>query len=382
MSSGSLFEEEKRNPLHRIFLIIGLIAFVIVGVAAYFAYRSNQERVKVAKDVKFEESVRDSTVMMLAYPRFSGDEFIKQVLGKGRLERFERVNEDLYFTYPASPKEEFDEFINKFFVDSNKIEMSKEINGKLEIGGYSIRVSDQTPYFFRTSLKNFKVDSSQTLSFPFKSVNYNLSLAETKNFLDNNSVYGGKLVADATQRLQDPVILFANHGIMVAKPNEPTLTRFVNELLKDVPDNRESKIQRLVDFVSNEIEYNYTEAVGSGETLKRPNEVLMTRNGDCSNKTILLASLLEQINEDYILLYCPKHITVAVPQGNFPNENKMDFEWERKNWLFAESTLPNFQIGITKVNGFNKITPVNFVQRPKEKNYIFDASSLRILEFR
>jgi hypothetical protein len=169
---------------------------------------------------------------------------------------------------------------------------------------------------------------------------------------------------------------------MVGKPNEPSLQRLVKELLKDVPDNRESKIQRLLDFVTNEIEYNYTEALGGGETLKRPNEILATRNGDCSNKTILLASLLEQINEDYILLYCPKHITVAVPQGDFPNENKMDFEWERKNWLIAETTLPGFQVGKTIVKDFIKITPVNFVQRPKEKNIIFDASSMKVLEFR
>ena len=72
------------------------------------------------------------------------------------------------------------------------------------------------------------------------------------------------------------------------------------EILKDetIANNREAKIQRLVDFVSNEIQYDYSEAVGGRETLKRPNEVLFTRSGDCSNKTILLASLLEQIGED------------------------------------------------------------------------------------
>lgn len=382
MASGSLFEEEKSNPLRRIYLIIGLVVLIIVGIIAFFAYQSNQERVKIAKDTRAEEGFRDSTVLMLAYARFSGEEFREQILGKGRLERFERVNEDLYFTYPPANQPEFDEFTEKFFVDKTKLEMATEKDGRLQLGGYSVGIGEQKPYFFRSSLKNFKVDSNQTLNFPYKTVNYTLNLRETKGFLDNTQVYGGNLVADATQRSQDPIILFANHGIMVSKPNEPSLQRLVNELLKDVPNNRESKIQRLVDFVSNEIEYNYTEAIGSGETLKRPNEILMTRNGDCSNKTILLASLLEQINEDYILLYCPKHITVAVPQGNFPNENKMDFEWERKTWLFAETTLPNFQVGKTRVEGFNKITPVNFVQRPKEKNLIFDASSLRILEFR
>lgn len=383
MSSGSLFEEEeKSNSLHRIYLAIGLIVLVVAGVVGFFAYRANQEKVKIAKDVRAEENFRDTAINMLSHSTFSGDEFRAQVLGKGRLERFERVNQDLYFTYPASSQQEFDEFVNKFFVDKTKLEMAPEKNGKLELGGYSVRVSDQTPYFFRTTLKNFKVDSTQPLTFPFKTVNYTLTMREVKDFLDNTQVYGGNLAADATQRSDDPLVVFANHGIMVGKPNEPSLQRLVKELLKDVEDNREKKIQRLVDFVSNEIEYSFSEAMSGRETLKRPDEILMTRNGDCSNKTILLASLLEQIGEDYVLLYCPKHITVAVPQGNFPNENKMDFDWEKKNWLIAETTLPNFQVGITKVQEFTKITPINYVQRPKEKNLIFDANSMKVLEFR
>jgi hypothetical protein len=153
------------------------------------------------------------------------------------------------------------------------------------------------------------------------------------------------------------------------------------ELLKETEDSREKKIQRLVDFVSNEIEYSYTEAVGGGETLKRASEVLMTRSADCSNKTILLASLLEQIGEDYILLYCPQHITVAVPQGNFPNENKLDFTWNGKPWMIAETTLPHFQIGKTRVQNFNKLTKIQYVQNPKETNIIFDANSYALLKF-
>lgn len=380
MSTGSLFEEEKKSSLPRVFLVIGLIVLLIAAAVGFYAYRSNQERVKVAKDVRAEENFRDTAINMLSHSTFSGDEFRSQLLGKGRLERYERVNSDLYFTYPASSQAEFDEFVSKFFIDKTKLEMAPEKNGKLELGGYSVRISDQTPYFFRTSVKNFKVDANQTLTFPFKTVNYTLNLRETKAFLDNSQVYGGNLAADATQRTDDPTVVFANHGIMVAKPNEPSLQRLVNDILQG-ETVRENKIQKLLDFVSNEIAYNYTEALG-GETLKRPNEILMTRNGDCSNKTILLASLLEQIGEDYIMLYCPKHITVAVPQGNFPNENKMDFEWEKKNWLIAEGTAPGFQIGKSRLQDFDKITPVNFVQRPKEKNLIFDAHSLRVLEFK
>ncbi|MEP6904273.1 MAG: transglutaminase-like domain-containing protein, partial [Actinomycetota bacterium] len=178
-------------------------------------------------------------------------------------------------------------------------------------------------------------------------------------------------------------IIFANHGIMVAKPNEPSLQRLTADLLKDesIGNNREKRIQKLVDFVSNEIEYSYTEAVAPRETLKRADEVLMTRIGDCSNKTILLASLLEQIGEDYILLYCPQHITVAVPQGNYTNENKLDFVYENKTYLIAESTAPGFQIGKSKVGEFERLINVNYVQSPKQIDLIFDAKSYVYLKF-
>src|SRR5438045_9025125 len=107
----------------------------------------------------------------------------------------------------------------------------------------------------------------------------------------------------------------------------------------------------------------------------------MTRSADCSNKTILLASLLEQINEEYILLYCPRHITVAVPQGNFANENKIDFTWNQKPWLIAETTAVGFQIGKSQVQQYSLLTNVQYIQDPKNSNVIHDANSYQILDF-
>jgi hypothetical protein len=177
-------------------------------------------------------------------------------------------------------------------------------------------------------------------------------------------------------------IVFSNHGAFVARPNEPSLQRFVGELLKDAPDNREQKVQRLLDFVSSEIEYNWTEAIGQYETLKRPTEVLMSRNGDCSNKTILLASLLEQISEEYLLFYSPRHITVGVKQGNFPNENGLFYTWEGQTWLIAESTFPGFQIGKTPIND-DKIKQAEYVQATKFRDAIYDVKdSGRRIDFK
>ncbi len=145
---------------------------------------------------------------------------------------------------------------------------------------------------------------------------------------------------------------------------------------------REKRIQRLLDFVSQEIAYDQTEALASAETLKRPNETLMSHRTDCSNKAILLGSLLEQAGEDYLFLYCPKHITVAVPRGKFENRNGLAFDWEGQTWLVAESTASGFQIGVSHLTKEAIFKQVRYVQRPGQKNLIYDAVTLSPLEFR
>ena len=381
MSSGSLFDSETagKSSNWKMFAI-GLVVLTVVFSTAFGLYWSSKPREKTAEEFLAEE-IRDSAVLMLAQPIFSGDEFEKQLLGKAKFERFDWKKREAYFTFPQAEAAEFDEFLNKYFLNRARLDIGKETGGKIRLGEYVLTVSPESAYFLKTPMDNIRIDPAQTLNFPFKTVNYALSLAEMKSFTDNSNVYGGKLIAQASTTGNQPKIIFANHGIMVAKPNEPSLKRLTGELLKDVGDDREKRIQRLLDFVSNEIEYSYTEAVAQRETLKRANEVLMTRIGDCSNKTILLASLLEQIGEDYVLLYCPQHITVAVPQGNFVNENKLDFVYENKNYLIAESTVPGFQIGKTRVGQFERLINVNYVQSPKQIDLIFDAKSYTYLNF-
>ncbi|HEX8736980.1 MAG TPA: hypothetical protein VF721_16735 [Pyrinomonadaceae bacterium] len=380
MSSGSLFNAEQSSSPNRKLFLIAIIALIAVSASVYVLYQFSKPKQKTVAE-KTAEEIRDSTVMMLAQPTFSGADFSRQILGKGMLQRYAWKQKEAYFSFPQADAQEFDDFLNKFFVDRAKVEIGAEKNGKIKLGDYILTVSPENFYFFKTPLENIKIEPTQTLKFPFKTVDYSLSLEEMRNFTNNSQIYGGRMIAEMSRTTNESPIAFANHGIMVAKPNEPSLQRLTNGLLKETEDNREKKIQRLVDFVSNEIEYSYTEAVGGGETLKRADEVLMTRAADCSNKTILLASLLEQIGEEYILLYCPQHITVAVPQGNFPNENKLDFTWNGKPWMIAETTLPDFQIGKTRVQNFNKLTKIQYVQNPKETNVIFDANSYALLKF-
>ena len=380
MSDGSIFDSETKRGSNKIIVLIAIVAFLILSGAGYTAYWISSPIPPDPGEIHAAE-IRDGMVFMLAQTSFTGDDFRQQLLGKARIEKYAWQEKLAYFTFPESTDEEFQEFLDAHIVDVAKVDFGELSDGVIRLGTYKLTISPYASRFFRTTTDNFRLDTKQTLTFPYNAANYTVSLDELNNLANNSQLYGGNLVAKMPERRDGPLIVFANHAIMVAKPSEPSLKRLVAELLKDVVDNREARIQRLVDFVSTEIDYSFTEALSGKEKLKRPNETLMSRSADCSNKTILLASLLEQIGEEYILLYCPKHITVAVPQGDFVNENKLDFTWSHKPWLIAETTAPGFQVGLSHVTEYSRLTNVQYVQDPKNSNVIHDAVSYRILDF-
>ena len=383
MSDSSLFNETTEKPFNKFALILVVLAVVVFG-SAYGFYRYATYEPEVTEEQINAIKTRDAVVMLLAQPGFSGDEFRQQVLGNVRVQRYYLDKKEIYFSAPESGEQEFNDAIDKFVIDRQKITLAENAGEKFKLDGLSLRKTPETGYFFKTKLENLKFDPNTEFEFPYQGLNYKLSMSELLEFAQNKQVYGGRIAATTNPEIDGKAILFGNHGAMVGKPDEPSLKRFVAQILGDAPENlsREEKIQKLLDFVTNQISYDYREALGNSETLKRPNEVLMTRQSDCSNKTILMASFLEQIGEDYILLYCPRHITVAVPQGGFPLENNLSFEWDGKNYIVAETTLPSFQIGKTKVADTLLLNTVNYVQKPKQTEIIFEAHTFRPLEFK
>ncbi|MCB1025635.1 MAG: hypothetical protein KDB79_14660 [Acidobacteria bacterium] len=376
-----MFEPEKKKFSSPIVLVMlgGLFIAGLLGVGLWY-YIGLQDQ-KVAKK-RANNDLRDSIVMLLAQPRFSGEKFREQMLGKARLMRFIIQQKDLYISYPEATEEEFEKGISSFLLDTKKIERLKATDGKYSFGEYRLRKGPETAYFFKTSLSNMTFDVDRKLDFAFESGTYTISVPELIALASNEKIYGGKLYAANSNKVNQIKFAFANHGMMVAKPDEPTLKRFVDILLKEIPKNdRELKIQRLLDFVSNEIEYDYAEALSTRETLKRPNETLMSRRSDCSNKTILMASFLEQIGEEYLMLYMPGHITIAVPQGKFADDNNMTFTWDEKKWVIAETTAPFFEIGKSKLENAEIFKQVQYVQKPNLTNVIFDAQTFKTLDF-
>ncbi|HTK38993.1 MAG TPA: hypothetical protein VL325_10910, partial [Pyrinomonadaceae bacterium] len=89
MSSGSLFDSEAKQGSNFKIVIIGLLALVVLSGSAFTLYWYSKPVGPSADEVLGKE-IRDTTVMMLAQPSFSGEDFRQQILGNGRLVKYVR----------------------------------------------------------------------------------------------------------------------------------------------------------------------------------------------------------------------------------------------------------------------------------------------------
>ena len=136
MSSGSIFDSETKGSSNAKTILIAAAAFVVICGSAYGLFRWSTPA-KVTDDEILTDEVRETAVLMLDYTTFSGDEFREQILGKGRLERYVKVNDEAFFTFPQTDPQEFDNFIAKYFYDRARIEFGKKENGKIKLGDYA-----------------------------------------------------------------------------------------------------------------------------------------------------------------------------------------------------------------------------------------------------
>lgn len=299
--------------------------------------------------------VTRTVLSYLSKPGFAGEEFERQLLGDWELQTWYSDTNDVLFSSTSGS------VVPPHFVrDPNGVEFAARTIEGYEFADLSLR-GPSLGTLVRTHASNLNLEPWQSLRLPFQRATYEISLSELDDFLANRSVYYKGLQSyEATENS-----LIANHGAFVAEPGEPSLTRFCGKLAL-YSRTREEKIQALLGLVTNEISYNEEETLTAYETLKRPNEVLLTRTSDCSGKAILFASLLEQIGEHYYLVYTSNHIAVYVEQGSFPSLNEYSIAVKGCRYVLAECTVPGFVIGRTEL--VNPLSPseILFLQRPSE----------------
>jgi hypothetical protein len=346
-----------------------LIAVFTIG--GYFIWTSYVEKVPV-------DEVKETRSAMLSYlssPQFTHPEFSYQLTGtKAKLEVYQLDEHLLYFSIK---KAEFDSnyTLSALCENPKKVEFAIQHNGISQLGDYSIK--SENALFFRFPDSLFKVRKKVNFHVKFDQVKYLVSVKELVNFIQNKSVYGGNYYI--TRNGEELGVTFGmNHGAFVAVPGEPSMKRFVNVLTKGI-SSKEKQIQVLLNFVTNKIEYNYREALSGGETLKRPNEVLMSGTSDCSGKTILFASFLEQIGVDYRLAYMKGHIAVFV-KGNFPSKNGYLLQIDGTKYHLAEASCPDFNIGETVLSDEAILSVIRYIQKVGKPSIMINKLSNRKFE--
>ena len=373
-------------------VILAVVIVLALGGGAWAIYKRSVSSAVAGKRRQLvertaDERTRDAVLSCLAQPGFVGTKVSEQVLGAVHFELLQVSDKEVYFSAPAPEKvgQPLESLVARFIIDPKRIVMAQDDAGRLRLGKYSLLRSEEKNVFFKTAVDNIKFDAGTVLKFPFKEATYTLDMHELEDFLINKSIFGGRMNARMEKMRDGRPVIFANHGAFVANPQEPSLRRFVDELTRDIQPGaegaREARVQRVLDFVSREIKYDLRETTYNFELLKRPNEVLMSAESDCSNKAILLGSLLEQLGEDYLFVYTPDHITVAVKQGAFPASNGLFLGWQGEVWLIAEGTAPGFRIGLDHLQEESRLKQFQHVQRPRDRDVIFDLATGKQLSF-
>jgi len=328
------------------------------------------------------EATRESLMSLLAYPQQAGPYIEPILLGRARLELYQVDDKDVYFylSQADSGGERLEQAICRVAVNKSRVEMGREKEGSFFFANYSFLRTPQKAAFLRVPLDNLRIDSDLPLRFPFEGAVYAPTVEELHYYIRNESVIGGPVEAiPDSQSYGRPTIY--NYGAVVAKAGEPSLQRFVNDLTKEIaasdPSAREKKIQRLSDLISREIAPSPEEAPLN--IVKRASEALMTGKADYRNRTVLLGSMLEQIQEDYVFIYSKDYLAVAVKQGRFPAKNEHQVKWEDTDWQLIDLTSPGFRIG----QDVPKSRPgaTKYVQRPRQNSVIVNLSTGRSLNF-
>tara|TARA_Y100000034_G_C6891801_1_gene410395 strand:+ start:1105 stop:2223 length:1119 start_codon:yes stop_codon:yes gene_type:complete len=370
------------NKLQEI-IAVGLISLPLaLGIPGCEKIK-NEYNTKIPKTEKIqqENKLRNTILGYLSQPRFSNSDFMEQITGtKAELRMLDLTDGMIYLSIPKIDYTK--EIFEKLTLNPSLIEFGKTAGGefsgeRITLGDYVLRSPED--YFFRFPSNHFKVNELDTIRILYESSNYSVSMDELQDFMSNKSIYGGYLSIDTGVDRQGMHHTISNHGAFVAKKGEESLERLVNSIIGS-ERTKEGKSQRLLDFTTKELEYDHSETNLGVEVLKRPNEVLMSGGSDCSGKVILYASLLEQIDMDYRLVYFDNHIAVAV-SGEYAKRNGLNFSMNDTPFSIAETTAKGFQIGNSRLNVDIGIDEIRYIQKPGENSKIYDAKTGKALPF-
>jgi hypothetical protein len=306
----------------------------------------------------------DVLITYLASPRFTHPGFRDQILPPGvALEKIDPYQRKAYFSIPR----EYDSLrLARMSLSLDSITYGTDAGGNSFIG--RVWLEDEARRLFCLSYDQLRVDSTLTLRQSLGPYDYEVSLLHLRDLLEARSLYDSPaiFVWDGPRGRSS----IANHLAPIALPGEPSLQALVQQILPDsLPP--EAQAQRLLDFVCAQVDYEYH---GQYEIFMKPHETLLNGKSDCSGKVVLYASLLEQIGHPYLLAYFDGHICVGV-LGDFPSNNDMSFDHEGQRYHLAETTVPGFKIGQTRLEPAITGDQILFLQLPAYESKLYHLAT-------
>ena len=97
----------------------------------------------------------------------------EQVLGPVRLELLQLSTREVYFSAPEPELtgETFEATVARFVVDPKQVVLAADDGaGRLRLGDYSLRRSEEKHFFFKTPVENIRFDPATVLRFPSSSM--------------------------------------------------------------------------------------------------------------------------------------------------------------------------------------------------------------------
>ena len=113
--------------------------------------------------------------------------------------------------------------------------------------------------------------------------------------------------------------------------------------MEEMASSESEQIELAVSFVQS-LPYAY-DSVSKGieEYVRYPVETLVDGCGDCEDKVALLAAILHEMPEDFILLVLPEHLAIGVSCEALKADSYLLFQ--DKKYYYVETTNPNWKIG-------------------------------------
>ncbi|MEK7552327.1 MAG: transglutaminase-like domain-containing protein [Patescibacteria group bacterium] len=342
-----------------------VVVAIALGLSLYFIYNKTGARGNFVPAEISEEAVARSVLSYAIDPMFSSSNLLSDLNGtKANLVMHVLDEDKLYFSLPNT--EDWALARDCLTKQPEKIEFSRSTEAPYKLGSLILKKRDV--YFFRIDADDFKIEPNARLHIPFRQAVYDPTARELAKFITNEVIMCGREYF-AAEKVGKRTVYAANFGARVTVPRESSLTRLAKAIVGEEKDQSRA-VQKLLDFVTNEIEYDKDERewAGNSQVVKRANEVLMTKRATCASKAALYASLLEQIDGDYIFAYYPKHLTVFV-YGQYSDSNGHSIVYEGKRYHLAETTNPGFVIGYTKMEPeFSPENDWTHLQRPKDRD--------------